>query len=226
MLEHVTFVLLLSRHLLSVQYHHDVIVILILYHLPSLSSPSPLSSLTLSRISPVCLLFLVSPVLSVSLSHNAVVSFIDIVMASIAPCSEYRSGGHKAVHSTNFFRGCSPIKEEATPPTSKPIIKSKDRMYIVDSGASLHTMGESLPPPRENPSGKSIRKTKSHLGIQTADGIVRSTKLVATGRTSTRPQVCIRLPSKMGRSFLKHSWDTYQLDHLFTSFAHLNHSCS
>ena len=37
----------------------------------------------------------------------------------------------------------SPIKEEAHASTSKLIIQSKDQLYIVDSGASLHLMGDS-----------------------------------------------------------------------------------
>ena len=52
------------------------------------------------------------------------------------------------MHETNFFKGDSPI-EEANTSKHKPIITSKGRMYIVDSGASLHVMVESSLTPQE-----------------------------------------------------------------------------
>ena len=79
------------------------------------------------------------------------------------------------MHETNFFMGYSPI-EEANTSKPKPIIMSKDRKYIVDSGASLHMMGRSFLSPQEK---KTLRPTEDDLKIQTAYGI-RSTKEART----------------------------------------------
>ena len=72
-----------------------------------------------------------------------------------------------------FFKGYSSVKEDVHELTSKPIIEPKDRMYNVDGGASIPMMGSTSHTPREK---KTIRKTMSYLEIQTASGIVRSTK--------------------------------------------------
>ena len=63
-----------------------------------------------------------------------------------------------------LFNGFSPMEEADT---CKPelIIKPKDRMYLVDSGASLHMTEGSLFP-----------QEKNTLEIQTANDIVRSTR--------------------------------------------------
>ena len=58
-------------------------------------------------------------------------------------------GAYKDVHSTNFFKHCCPTKDKTHASTSKPERKSKDPMYIVDSGASLYLMGESRLDPRD-----------------------------------------------------------------------------
>ena len=81
------------------------------------------------------------------------------------------------MHKDKFFKGYSPI-EEANTSTPKPIMRSKGRMYIVDSGASSHMMMEkSSPCPQED---KTIRQTKHHLEIQTANSIVRCAKELGT----------------------------------------------
>ena len=49
------------------------------------------------------------------------------------------------VHKTKFFKSNSPV-EEANTSKPTPIMKSKDRMYLVDSGASLYMMEEVLSP--------------------------------------------------------------------------------
>ena len=79
-------------------------------------------------------------------------------------------GAHADVHTTNFFKGYSPIDESST---SKPksIIKSKERMYIVDRGASLHVMGASCAPQE---TAKPYEQTNNDFEVQTASGIVRS----------------------------------------------------
>ena len=51
------------------------------------------------------------------------------------------TGPHKDAHSTNFFNSYSPTKKNHAS-TAKPIIKTRDRMYNVDGGASLHVMGK------------------------------------------------------------------------------------
>ena len=51
-------------------------------------------------------------------------------------------------------------------------MKSKDRMFFVDSGVCLRMMGNVL----SLSAGQTIRQTKNDLEIQTGNGIVRSTK--------------------------------------------------
>ena len=63
----------------------------------------------------------------------------------------------------------SPTTED----TSKTTMKAKDRMYMVDSGASLHLIGESSLNAQER---THVRKTKDDLEFQCANGIVRTTK--------------------------------------------------
>ena len=81
-------------------------------------------------------------------------------------------GAHADMHRAKLFKGFSTI-EEANTSKPRPIIKSKDRMYIVDTGASLHMMEESstLSAGRE-----SIRQTKNYLEIHTANGSVYFSK--------------------------------------------------
>ena len=79
----------------------------------------------------------------------------------------------KDVQRTSFFKGYAPIKVKGYASTSKPIIKSKSRMYIVDSGASLHMMrklNHSFPQEL-----KTIRHTKDNLDVKTAIGVAGST---------------------------------------------------
>ena len=71
------------------------------------------------------------------------------------------------MHETYFFMGYCPV-EEANKSKPKLSKKFKDRMYIVDSGASLHTTGESS---LFLSAGKEIRKTTNYVKIQTAIGI-------------------------------------------------------
>ena len=81
-------------------------------------------------------------------------------------------GSYTDVYSTIFFKRYSPTKEQANISKAKPTIKSNDRMYIVDSGASLLLMGKVPSMPRK----ENIRNIKDYWKIQTANGIVRSTK--------------------------------------------------
>ena len=81
---------------------------------------------------------------------------------------------YNGAHSCNFFEGFSPRKEEATASTSKPIVKSKDRMCSVDSGASLHMMGVHSLAPQER---ETIRRINNYLELRVAHGIVRSAKV-------------------------------------------------
>ena len=83
------------------------------------------------------------------------------------------TGASKDVHSTNFFNSHSLMKEKANTSTAKPFIKSKDRMYIVDCGASLLMLGESSLNAQDR---SNIWKTTGYLDIHTANGVVRSTK--------------------------------------------------
>ena len=71
-----------------------------------------------------------------------------------------------------IFEGYSPVNEEANASSSKPIIKSQDRMYIVGRGASLHMMEiTSL-----HPSGKNNhQENKKQIGNTTANGTLPST---------------------------------------------------
>ena len=52
------------------------------------------------------------------------------------------------VDKTKVLKGYSSM-EAANTSKPKPILQSKNRMYIVDGGASLHVMGESVPLPQE-----------------------------------------------------------------------------
>ena len=65
-------------------------------------------------------------------------------------------------------RGVSPT-EEANTSTPKPIIKSKDRMHVVDSGASLRMMEKALSLRRKN---QTKRHSNNTCEIQTANGMV------------------------------------------------------
>ena len=56
-------------------------------------------------------------------------------------------------------------------PNPKPVVKSKERRYFVDS-VFLHMMGEVFSTQEK----KNLRQTKNCFEIQTASGIVRSTK--------------------------------------------------
>ena len=68
-------------------------------------------------------------------------------------------GDYAYVHSTKFFKCCAPVDEAST---SKPktIIKSKDRMYIVDSGASLCMVGKSSLSARDEDQTKLVEYLK------------------------------------------------------------------
>ena len=80
------------------------------------------------------------------------------------------------------------LLEDGNTSKPKPIIKAKDRMHIVDPGASLHMTEASSLSPQEK---KTIRKTKCDLEIQTASGIVRSTTVQRlTSRSSAL--ICTR----------------------------------
>ena len=68
-------------------------------------------------------------------------------------------GGYQYVK-CKFFKGYSPVKEEADPSMSKPNIESKDRMYIVGSAASLQMVGLTSLASQV----KTIRKDKERLG--------------------------------------------------------------
>ena len=70
---------------------------------------------------------------------------------------------------TNIFERYPPSKED----TSKTIMMAKDRMCMVDSGASLHLMGENSLNAQER---THVRKTIDDLKFQSANGIVHSTK--------------------------------------------------
>ena len=59
------------------------------------------------------------------------------------------------VQKTQFFTGHPPV-EEANAFKPKAIIKSKVRMYVVDSGTSLHMMGDTSLSSQK----KTIRQTK------------------------------------------------------------------
>ena len=82
-------------------------------------------------------------------------------------------GAFADVHKTTFFKGHTPI-EDANTSKPKPIIQSKDRMYIVDSGASLRMMVRKffLSTGKKN----HTTETTHHREIQTSSAIVRSTK--------------------------------------------------
>ena len=73
----------------------------------------------------------------------------------------------------NFFKVYSPV-EEANTPMGKPIIKWKDRMYIVDSGASLRMVGENVLSLRRK--RKTLRQTNDCLEIHATNDIVRFTR--------------------------------------------------
>ena len=66
-------------------------------------------------------------------------------------------GAH--AHKTQIFNCFYPIEEPNTS-EHKPMIKSKDRMYIVDSGASLHMVEESSLSPQKKQSNVRDRPQK------------------------------------------------------------------
>ena len=85
---------------------------------------------------------------------------------------------YKDVHKTNIFR--SFVHTEAKSTATGLATHSKERVYIVDSGSSLHMMGLSYLNHKEK---KSIRQSSNILDIQTASGIVVS---------DTQPKVYIK----------------------------------
>ena len=78
-------------------------------------------------------------------------------------------GHYSDVHKTNFFRSYVPTQMKNT--ATGLAIHSNERVYTVDSGASLHTKGLSS----LNEKGKkTIRQSSKILNIQTACGVVVS----------------------------------------------------
>ena len=85
------------------------------------------------------------------------------------------------VHKKKFVKGYSPIEEAFNP---KPILKSKDEKYIVDSGASLHTIGESSLSARNEDPTKDQKLTKNHNRGSTALKCVQLVEEFAFGTSS------------------------------------------
>ena len=78
-------------------------------------------------------------------------------------------GHHGDVHKTKFFRRYVPTKAKFT--ATVLAIHSKERVYKVDCGASVHMMGVSSPTHKEK---KTIRQACGILDLLTANGIVVS----------------------------------------------------
>ena len=73
-----------------------------------------------------------------------------------------RSSQRRAEHKLPLLECYSPINEEGHACKATPVIKSAERLNIVDSGASLHMIGANSRTPQKR---KSIRQKTSYLDI-------------------------------------------------------------
>ena len=80
--------------------------------------------------------------------------------------SPSRKKGHSSDVHKNFFRSYVPTNTKNT--TTSLVIHSKERMHIVDSGASLHMMGLTSPSHNEK------KTVKQDSGYSDPNGIVVS----------------------------------------------------
>ena len=80
---------------------------------------------------------------------------------------------YAGMHDTKFFKGHSPMEDANT----ETCDESMYRMYIVDSGASLHIIGKVFLSVSHRRNEQPYDKpTNDHLEVQAATGIVRSTE--------------------------------------------------